>query len=285
MHNDNWDDLRYVLAVADSGSVLQAARQLAVNHATVLRRVSAFEERNGAPVFERTPQGYRLLPDQGQMIAAARAAKTALDEVDRLASGGRRVKRGPVRVTSTDTICTYVLPDFVATLNTADEGVDVTLLSSNIHLDLLREQAHVTVRPTLSLPEDLAGVKVAELGFAAYAAVGSKKKWLALEGPLARSSPAIWLDKNVDREDMTSASDSFITLRELAGAGEGIAILPCMLGDSDARLRRRNSAMPKMSVPLWIAQHVDAVETYQMRVVKSRLSEYLKDRKQQLSGR
>ena len=68
MHNENWDDLRYVLAVVDSGSVLQAAKYLGVNHATVLRRVTAFEEQHGLSLFERTPQGYRLLPDCAHIL-------------------------------------------------------------------------------------------------------------------------------------------------------------------------------------------------------------------------
>ena len=37
----NWDDIRYVIAVADHGSVAAAARALSVNHATVLRRIAA----------------------------------------------------------------------------------------------------------------------------------------------------------------------------------------------------------------------------------------------------
>ena len=37
-----WDDLRYVLAVAESGSLAAAARALGVNHTTVLRRVTGF---------------------------------------------------------------------------------------------------------------------------------------------------------------------------------------------------------------------------------------------------
>ena len=37
-----WDDLRYVLAVAQAGSLAGAARELRVNHSTVLRRIAAF---------------------------------------------------------------------------------------------------------------------------------------------------------------------------------------------------------------------------------------------------
>ena len=57
MHNDNWDDLKFVLSVAETGSVSGAARRLGVNHATVLRRISAFEDAHGAEVFERSQQG------------------------------------------------------------------------------------------------------------------------------------------------------------------------------------------------------------------------------------
>ena len=48
MHSENWDDLRFVLAVAETGTVSGAARLLGVNHATVLRRVAAFETRHAA---------------------------------------------------------------------------------------------------------------------------------------------------------------------------------------------------------------------------------------------
>ena len=43
----NWDDYRYVLSVARLGSVSAAARELGVNHATVLRRVAAVEAHLG----------------------------------------------------------------------------------------------------------------------------------------------------------------------------------------------------------------------------------------------
>src|SRR5262245_66673667 len=53
-----WDDLRYILAVASAGSLAGAARHLGVNHTTVLRRVGAFETRLGLRLFERMPTGY-----------------------------------------------------------------------------------------------------------------------------------------------------------------------------------------------------------------------------------
>ena len=41
MNNQNWDDIRYALAVSRHGSLNAAATALGVTHATVLRRVAA----------------------------------------------------------------------------------------------------------------------------------------------------------------------------------------------------------------------------------------------------
>ena len=83
MHRANWDDLRYVLAVSTTGSLSGAARQLGVNHATVLRHVTAFEDAHGGPVFERTAQGYELLSDRARVIDAAREVANAMHSVER----------------------------------------------------------------------------------------------------------------------------------------------------------------------------------------------------------
>ncbi len=59
MHSkENWDDLRYILAVAEHGSVSATARHLGVNHATVLRHVAAFEARHQIELFEKSARGY-----------------------------------------------------------------------------------------------------------------------------------------------------------------------------------------------------------------------------------
>ena len=56
----DWNDLRYLLAVAREGSTLAAARSLRVNQSTVHRRLAALERALGCGIFERHPTGYRL---------------------------------------------------------------------------------------------------------------------------------------------------------------------------------------------------------------------------------
>ncbi len=277
MHTENWDDLRFVLAVAETGSVLQAARHLGVNHATVLRRVAAFEERYETILFERTSQGYQLLADRTHIIRAAHAAEVAMQEVHRLASGGRLTLQGTVRVTSTDTLCGVILPRFVAELQAEESNLAITLLRRNTYLDFSREQASLAVRPSVQLLEDMVGEVATELRFAAYASDHGQTNWLGLSGPLARSVAAKWMDENVPAEQLTIAADSFLTLQAMAALGHGIAVLPCFVGDGDDRLVRLATAMPVITVPLWVAHHVDAIETQQMLAVKKLLLRFLSD--------
>ena len=39
----HWDDVRYFLAIAESGSMSKAAKGLRVNQTTVFRRLNAYE--------------------------------------------------------------------------------------------------------------------------------------------------------------------------------------------------------------------------------------------------
>lgn len=273
MHKANWDDLRYVLAVADVGSVSAAARQLGVNHATVLRRINAFEDRNGAPVFDRTPQGYRVPAHAREVIEALRAVEAAVLGVERRIEGTRIPLQGEVRITSTDTFCHSLLPELLAPLCAEATELRIELIAANAHLDPARLDADVTVRPAAALPEGLAGRAAARLDFAAYAIPGGAPlKWLGLRGALEGSAPGRWMAEAVKPEDQAGAADSFQTLKAMAVAGIGRAILPAMLGDPDPRLERLEGILPPLSVPIWVASHPDLAELPRIRAVVNHLT-------------
>ena len=67
----DWDDFRFVLAIVRGGSVSAAARQLGVDHATVIRRVDRLEHTLSAKLFDRRKSGY-LLTEAGQRFLELR---------------------------------------------------------------------------------------------------------------------------------------------------------------------------------------------------------------------
>jgi len=271
MQGMDWDDIRYVLAVAREGSLSAAARSLGVNHATVLRRVTGFEERLGVMIFERSARGYRIAPHRSRVLAAMRAMEEAALGVERALTAARAPLAGVVRVTSTDSICQTILPPIIARLQAGAEGLRIELSAQNQHADLARMDADIAVRPAEQLPEELVGEVAARMGFGVYAAPGGEAMWLGLSGPIARVRAATWMAETIPRAQISGWSDSFLVLREMAAAGQGRAVLPCVVGDGDARLVRLRGAMPEMSVDLWVASHADMVDVPRIRVVREML--------------
>ena len=56
----DWDHLRYFFALAQTGTLVGAARTLGVEHTTVARRIQALEQQLGHPVFVREASGHKL---------------------------------------------------------------------------------------------------------------------------------------------------------------------------------------------------------------------------------
>lgn len=284
MGQDDWDDLRFILAVTEEGTVSAAARRLGVNHATVLRRIARFEERCGQ-VFDKTPRGYVLARGQAGLIAAAREVDRAVMGVTRVLAGARMPLSGDVRVTSTDSFCLRLLPPIVARIGAEAPDLRLTLISSNAHLDLGRIEADITVRPAERLPDELTGERVGVLGFRVYRARGSGDDlpWLMLAGKLAQTVPGQWLSGQRPSHPAGGA-DSFLTLRELAAQGCGLAILPAFLGDEDGRLERVPSLMPDLSVDLWVASHADLAEVPRIARIRQCLAEAFRAEAARLAG-
>lgn len=278
MHNQNWDDLRFVLAVAEEGSVSAAARRLRVNHATVLRRVAAFEDRVGVQLFERTSSGYVVPHDHRRVIDAAREAAVAIAAVDRVAQGVELRLTGTLCITSTDTFCQTVLPGICRDLTREGEGVSVEMSCTNAHLDLSRMEADITVRPATRLPDGLIGEPAGALGLAAYGpADAPTPDWLGLRGPLERSRMAEVMDR-VRPGPIRAAADSFIILREMAARGLGNAILPHVLAGADPRLVALDRGDMRLEVPIWVASHADIGGSTRLRTFRARIVEGLLDR-------
>ena len=275
MHSLNWDNLRFVLAVADHGSVSAASRVLGVNHATVLRRVAAFEADHGGEVFEKTATGYVVRADRLRVIDAGREVENAVYSVERLMHGARAPLRGVVRLSSTDSICQFVLPPLVARLQASSPDLQVELLSSNRHVDVARLQADISIRPTHVLPDDMTGDTSASLTFRAYATPGAPETWLGLTGPLARTDPAVWMAKTIARDDMHGASDSFVVLCEMARLGMGQAVLPAFIGDRAPDLEWRRDAMPETHVPIWVGTHSELKDVPRIRLAQTHVLNYL----------
>jgi DNA-binding transcriptional LysR family regulator len=272
----DWEDLRYVLAVADAGSLAGAARHLHVNHTTVLRRVSAFEKRVGLRLFERLPSGYVLTAGGEELIAAARHLEDTITKVERKLAGHDARLAGSLRVTTTDTLMASILPAILAEFRAAHPAIQLEIAVSNLMFNLSKRDADIAIRPAQDPPETLVGRRVAKIAFAIYGSPAylakhpksdplARHQWVGPDDSLADTSVAHWMRSELPGREITLRADSLLGLRQAAQAGLGLAALPCYLGDTSRELVCVHPPIAAMETALWILTHEDLRRTARVR--------------------
>lgn len=163
-----WDDLRFVLAVARTGTLTAAGRELGVARTTVGRRLRALEEQMEVRLFDETPDGL-VSTAAGQDLAevAERVEAEVLGARSRLA-GRDLALRGKLRVSTVDFIYECFADAFAGFISTYP-GVELSVLSTDEAVSLRRREADVVVRLQDAPPESLVGRRLGQLEFGIYA--------------------------------------------------------------------------------------------------------------------
>lgn len=150
--------LRALVAVADSGSVREAARRLTVTESAVSAALAALAREIRAPLVERDGRGLRMT-DSGQ--AYARYARQILglhEEALAAARAGHDPGRGRVRVAAVPTAGEHLLPRHLASFLRAYPATDLRLevaSSDRVWALFAAHEADLVVggRPPAHVPE------------------------------------------------------------------------------------------------------------------------------------
>jgi DNA-binding transcriptional LysR family regulator len=227
----DWDDLRYLLAVARGAGLAGAARSLGVNPSTVFRRLNALEAGLGVRLFERRPTGYRTTEAGGDLAAAAERVEAEILALDRRLAGQDARLSGSLRVTAPDDIAETLLMAPIARFLAAYPEIRLEVVIDNRMLSLTRREADVAVRPTLEPPETLIGRKVARLASAVYVAEGAapagraaraddldERPWIAWDEGVGPAAVARWMARRAPRAPVVYRSN-----RPVAADPSGLA--------------------------------------------------------------
>src|SRR3954466_14582927 len=132
--------LRIIDAVARSGSVTAAAKELSYSQPTVSHHLARLEAETGAQLLQRVGRGVRLTP-AGRLLAD-RAAEILgrIDAADAELSAHVGLNAGRVRLAGFSPAIASLLPGAVAALARQHPNVQVTLTDAHPPeaLDLLR---------------------------------------------------------------------------------------------------------------------------------------------------
>ncbi|MFO0758822.1 MAG: LysR family transcriptional regulator [Byssovorax sp.] len=275
----NWDDLRYVLALAKAGSLARAARALKVDHTTVGRRIEALEGDLGVRLFTRTSAGYTLTLEAEQILPEIEQVEAAVLQLERCSASRRTEVEGVVRVTSAETFGAAYLAPRLARFGCEHPGLTVELMLGPAVFDLGRREADVAVRFFRSEHDSLAVSRAGEIAHALYASEEHLERCGTPRSPadLARH-PILLSDLTLDRIELawltrlcpgarvTFMSNLTAAVLSATRAGGGLGLIPRYLGDPEPTLRR----IPLPDEPrqtIWLTVHKDLRHTRRVRMV------------------
>jgi len=270
----DWEDLRYFLALAETGSLSAAARRLGVDHTTVARRVGSLEAALRVRLVDRLPRAV-LLTEEGRRVAELGLRMEAeARAVLRAAGGMDEAVRGVVRVSAPPGFARAVLTRPLVALRRRYPSLAVDLIGEQGFADLDRREADLAIR--LSPPEG-DGLVVRKLGtmpFALYAAPdyvngrpAEEWEFLAHDGFPVDLPQQDWLDAYAQGRAVAFRSNDHATLAMAAAAGLGAVLLPRYLGDDDPSLREIPCAEPWPCREIWMAVHDDLRRSPRVRAV------------------
>ncbi|MCG8345112.1 MAG: LysR family transcriptional regulator [Chlorobiales bacterium] len=142
----DWNRLRILQAVAESGSFTQAGETLNLSQSAVSRQIAALEKSLGVVLFHRHSRGL-LLTEQGEALyrtAREVSAKLAMTEAQIVDSRDRPT--GPLVITTTIAFASVWLTPRLRDFHRLYPEIAITLLTSDGPLDLAMREADVAIR-------------------------------------------------------------------------------------------------------------------------------------------
>ncbi len=261
----DWDDLRFVLAVARSRSIADAARSLGVAHSTVYRRIVGFEAAHEVKLFERLPTGYEPTEAASDLVRIAENVEKTVAEAERRLLGHDRSLAGDVTVTAPEAFGPKLgsfLPELIATF------------------------------PEITISLKLTGELATMVAFAIFAKEGETRdardpalRWVVLDQTYAQSPQGRWEQSNVSPDRVAVRASGRMLFLQAVVSGVGVGLLPCGLADQEPSLVRLGAPIDELAAPLWILTHKDLKDVPRVRAVSDFLANRIVAERELLEGR
>ena len=183
--------LRTFLAIADTGSVHAAARQLYVTQSAVSAALNALQKSLGLQLLERDGRGLRLTRAGAVYADHVRTALGLLDQARTAAAAETDPERGELRIAALTTAGEQILPGVLASFRERHPHVGVRLeVGNREHVRRLLERHEVDLvlggRPEPGREVEVLATRPHELIVVAHAPGPGDPAWLAAQTWLLR---------------------------------------------------------------------------------------------------
>jgi DNA-binding transcriptional LysR family regulator len=289
MQRFDWNLVQSFIAVASTGSLSAAARQLGSSQPTIGRHIGELERDLGIVLFRRGSAGYELTEKGAALFTKARTIGEDMDRFVLKATGTEENLTGSVRISVSEAMAAFVMPEMLARFATEEPDIEIELVASNQIDNLLRRDADIAIRMATPSQEELIARKVGDIKLSACAS----KPYLDRRGTPIKpedllSHDLIGEDRGdnyirgfadfgyrVDRHAFHFRTDNQIVMFHAMCAGLGIGFAQLPLIKRTSVLQSVLPELPLPPLPVWLTMHKDVKTSPRIRRTADFLHEEL----------
>lgn len=283
----DWDDMRFLLALARCGSTLKTASVLNVSHQTVSRRINALETTMKARLVDRANTPWQLTPLGQKLARQAEKIEACIHEAGQFARAASQEMTGRICITSAELGLEYLIIPCAADMRKQFPKLEFDLKASFAEENISSGEFDFALRFTKKPPDYLIGRCIGTIQFAYYGleelvrefdkAISQKKPAstpiINLAAPHSRrrnlSSPYI----NADTP--THNASDLSTLIIAARNGLGIGCVPKLIGEQYGELKRSSLQAENMDLDVWLLRNEGSRNSKKFKTIESYICDYV----------
>ncbi len=280
----NWDDFRYVLALARGGTLAKAATSLGVHYTSVARRIERVESDMGARLFDHGRREH-VLTDAGQeLVQVAERMENEVFALDRELLGKDTRLSGPLRIATVPSVAGGLAAD-MAEFAAAHPDIDLQITCAVGMHNLTRREADVALRVSGAPPPHLIGRRVTEMFLAPFAAQSlvdrmgdrplSEWPWIRVEQRLGGTLGANWLNTHAPGWTGPMVLDDYSVVETVLSRGVAAGFSALGLGVLYPQMVQIGPPLPH-SMGVWVLTHPDLRGTARVRAFMQFIAPRLK---------
>ena len=271
VHDFDWNDIRFFLAVVRSGTLTIAARRLGTDHTTVGRRLTALEGALKTKLIDRGPTGCVLTTQGERFLPAAESMESIATGAHESIAGSDISLSGPVRIGAPDGFGSFFLAPRIKAYCERHPELEVQIVTMPRVFSLSKREADLAIGLNRPAKGRLVSWKLSDYSLGLYAA----RSYLEAARPIRGHedlvqhhfvsyiddlifSPELDYMPQVSKEVRPQLkSSNLIAQMQATMAGAGICVLPCFMADMEPLLAPVLPDQVTLTRSFWLVIHAD----------------------------
>jgi DNA-binding transcriptional LysR family regulator len=142
---ENWDDFRYFLAVARTGTLSAAAERLGTEHTTVSRHIQSLEAELKNRLFHKSNTGYVLTPAGERILQTAESIESVWLLSKASTDAGEHQLEGVVRIGAPDGFGSIFLTPKLHELTESNPKLEIEVLAAPRAFSLWKAEVDIAI--------------------------------------------------------------------------------------------------------------------------------------------